>query len=135
MVGDVVEKSLRKMKDMYQREVAVALVFLDDVPERPSDREGRDGRDLNRGRVFAMERKSHEISMAAAALRGSGAGRFWFATALDCDIREEWICQPRASKVEGNGGCGDGGFRLARGAVNNRDLGDAMVWNWGLCLN
>lgn len=103
MVGDVVEKSLRKMKDMYQREVAVALVFLDDDPERPSDREGRDGRDLNRGRVFAMERKSHEISMAAAALRGSGAGRFWFATALDCDIREEWICQPRASKVGGNG--------------------------------
>lgn len=51
MVGDVVEKSLRKMKDMYQGEVAVAWSFLDDDPERPSDREGREVRDLNRGRV------------------------------------------------------------------------------------
>jgi hypothetical protein len=72
--------------------------------------------------------------MAAAALRGSGRGRNGSTrlNAVDCDIREVWICQPRASKVEAMESMGRGlrgflcGFRLARGPVNNRDFGDGM---------
>jgi hypothetical protein len=48
-----------------------------------------------------MEGRSHEISMAVAALRGSGRGRDGSTrlNAVDCDIPEVWICQLRASKV------------------------------------